>query len=478
MLPVMQSFLRIWFLALTLAGCSSTAGSPGDSSTSSDSPEVTCAPGHSEACYTASAATRDVGACRSGVHICQADGHSYGDCAGEVVPQPESCRSTEDLDCNGAVQDCTGVALWTQTLTGTVTPIGIAASPDGEVTVAGWAGEIDVGMGSQGSDLTPSLFVARLGADGSPRWLRTFGGFGLGERPFGLVMNAAHEATVVVDAAGPVLIDDQIVDASPSGVLAFQLDDAGALAKAARVDLGDVAPTAQTSLVVRVARLTADGGVVVGGAGFVAQLDAGLGTVWQHRYLGDIDFADLTVAANGHVIAAGDYREGFEPGGGAPTNAGPRAGFLAELDGSETVWSTAVGALTETKLTSVVVTLDGKIIFGGVQGQGGNITGGSVDVSTADIYGWRLDDGALTGLLFGWGDKIPAMSIDASGDLVSLATATPDDPGPSFLFKSYGGNGNPLYWMQTPSSNPPVFCTLPTGETFLATPGSVQKLAR
>ncbi len=62
-----------------------------------------CAAGESAPCYDGPAATAGVGACKSGTRSCAADG-TWGPCAGEVTPAPESCNGVDD-DCNGPVDD-------------------------------------------------------------------------------------------------------------------------------------------------------------------------------------------------------------------------------------------------------------------------------------------------------------------------------------------------------------------------------------
>jgi hypothetical protein len=69
-----------------------------------------CVPGSSRACYTGPAATQDVGACRSGMQACAADGSAWGACEGESLPGGETCNDLDD-DCNGIVDDAPGVGL-------------------------------------------------------------------------------------------------------------------------------------------------------------------------------------------------------------------------------------------------------------------------------------------------------------------------------------------------------------------------------
>jgi hypothetical protein len=64
-----------------------------------------CVPGSAAPCYTGPAGTQGVGPCAAGVKICNGQGLAYGACAGDVVPQPETCTTPVDDDCNGQVNE-------------------------------------------------------------------------------------------------------------------------------------------------------------------------------------------------------------------------------------------------------------------------------------------------------------------------------------------------------------------------------------
>ena len=81
-------------------------GSAGAASSSSGQPAA-CIPGNQNAClYTGPAGTENVGVCHAGKQVCDAQGHSFGPCAGEVLPAPkEDCGNAIDDDCNGQPND-------------------------------------------------------------------------------------------------------------------------------------------------------------------------------------------------------------------------------------------------------------------------------------------------------------------------------------------------------------------------------------
>ncbi|WP_437313923.1 hypothetical protein [Sorangium sp. So ce385] len=72
--------------------------------------EERCEPLSTVACYTGPPATEGVGACRTGLRRCNADGDGYGPCEGEVTPAPERCGNAADDDCDGAVDEAAGGA--------------------------------------------------------------------------------------------------------------------------------------------------------------------------------------------------------------------------------------------------------------------------------------------------------------------------------------------------------------------------------
>lgn len=62
-----------------------------------------CSPAAAEDCYTGPASTLGRGACKSGTHVCEADG-TWGACTGEIGPAAESCNRADD-DCDGIVDN-------------------------------------------------------------------------------------------------------------------------------------------------------------------------------------------------------------------------------------------------------------------------------------------------------------------------------------------------------------------------------------
>ena len=86
----------------TTATTGATGGGTGTSSGTGGA--APCMPNVSEPCYEAPVATKDVGLCKGGTHICNADGLSWGACSAQVLPDVESCANSADENCDSS--DC------------------------------------------------------------------------------------------------------------------------------------------------------------------------------------------------------------------------------------------------------------------------------------------------------------------------------------------------------------------------------------
>ena len=65
---------------------------------------TSCKPGSTINCYTGPDGTENVGVCHAGTATCLRDGSGFGTCAGQVLPQPETCNGFDD-DCDGVVDN-------------------------------------------------------------------------------------------------------------------------------------------------------------------------------------------------------------------------------------------------------------------------------------------------------------------------------------------------------------------------------------
>jgi hypothetical protein len=67
--------------------------------------DCACVPDSVAPCYSGPANTENVGPCKGGMQVCDVQGTSYGPCMGEVVPQPETCNTPIDDNCNGTLNE-------------------------------------------------------------------------------------------------------------------------------------------------------------------------------------------------------------------------------------------------------------------------------------------------------------------------------------------------------------------------------------
>jgi hypothetical protein len=79
----------------------------GDAAEEEEPVVLVCNPGDTISCYTGPLGTEGAGLCHGGTATCNADGTALGPCLGEVTPQPESCFTAGDDNCdNQANEGC------------------------------------------------------------------------------------------------------------------------------------------------------------------------------------------------------------------------------------------------------------------------------------------------------------------------------------------------------------------------------------
>jgi hypothetical protein len=73
--------------------------------TNEGGPGCACTPGSTTACYSGPPESEGKGLCTGGMQTCNAQGTGYGACVGEVVPEPETCNTPDDDDCDGETNE-------------------------------------------------------------------------------------------------------------------------------------------------------------------------------------------------------------------------------------------------------------------------------------------------------------------------------------------------------------------------------------
>ncbi|WP_434048357.1 MULTISPECIES: MopE-related protein [Sorangium] len=270
-----------------------------------------CPPNQRVSCYSGPPSKENVGACTPGTALCDAQGTSLGPCEGDVLPQPESCATPVDDDCDGEVNengsDCAPriIAHWVKQLSGaSITAVAVDAF-ENTIVAGSFTSPVDLGAGP----LLPrtagtEAFVAKFDPSGNVLFANTF------EGEDHAAIDIATDASGNIALLGTVLNLDHLDDFSyyelyhrvakldPSGGLLWHRDyvailEAGrAVAMNAAGDVFLAGVTEQSP-----------------GHGFVRKLEGATGTLaWQRRLGDDDDFellGDITTRENGDIVTVG-----------------------------------------------------------------------------------------------------------------------------------------------------------------------------
>ncbi len=279
----------------TTGGATTGGSTAGGATGGSTSTPGDCTPGMMEACYTGPAGTEGVGICKPGMRKCKDDG-SWGVCIGQTTPQPETCDTPVDDDCDGkvneegascvcvpgAIDPCYTGPAGTEGVgicmggTATCNPDGLGhAACEGQITPA-----VENCLAASDEDCNG----AALACSGSDQFHKRFGDAG------------AQSAGGVAAWNGGAVI---------CGTFAGTVDFGG-------------------------------GALTSGGANdaFVASYDYLGAHQWSKRF-GDAaaqSAAAITVDAQGNVFVVGDNAGTMDPGGGNVTTAGLADVYLVKYD--------------------------------------------------------------------------------------------------------------------------------------------------
>jgi len=357
-------------------------------------PGRACASGEARACYSGPAGTADVGACRAGAETCTADESGWGPCEGETGPQPETCATAADDDCDGETNEdgdgCSCVPGAVEPCyTGPIGTEGTGICAPGKRTCGAsgqWGGctnQVIPTAEDCGSPLDENCDGAVCAG---PLWGALFGN-----------TDAQAPAAITTDAGGNAIV-------------------AGTFAGA--IDFGN--------------------GALVSGGGtdaFVAKLDPSGKALWSVR-IGDVGAergTSVAVDDAGDVVTAGTFTSiTLDLGSESVANGGGTDGFVAKLDGTtgDPLWFVALGYDGTQVPTSVAVDADGGVLLGG------HFTGdlgcyGSPAVCPSAMGGTdgflvRFDFGGVSSSVVGFGslgnDRVNGLALDAAGNAVVVGT--------------------------------------------------------
>jgi hypothetical protein len=375
-----------------------------------------CTPNTSEPCYSGPGGTENVGPCKLGSHTCNADGMSYGPCIGEVTPQPETCNTPIDDDCNGQTNEggvgCVCVPNATSSCyTGPGGTQGVGnckagthvCNDQGTAFLPGCSGEV----------LPAAEQCNVLGdedCDGvkcsEPIWSESF--------------QSANGARITGDAQGNILLlgsfsgtltfgATTLVSAGQNDIFLAKLAKNGQPIWAKR--FGDAAMQAQTrglgvdgngNVVVAVplaGTIDFGGGGLSAGAGqsgfVVAKLNSSGTHIWSKAFQSSssLDCAGVAADSAGSVVIAGELSSTVNFGNGALTSAGSTDLFVAKLSGANgtALWSKRFGDANQQLLAAVGVGPSDAIVVVGTHSGTWNLGGPNFTSSGTDVYIARLD---------------------------------------------------------------------------------------
>ena len=359
-----------------------------------------CSPGQQAACYSAAASTLLFGSCHAGQQQCKPDGTGFGPCTGEIDPQPESCDTVADDNCNGKVNEG-----GPDSIDCVCKPGAAAACYDGP------AGTMNLGLCVAGTKTCNALGNAY--------------GPCLGEVTPQQDLCATPDDEDCNNLALPCL------DPSPAQ------QDYGAMGLSGSVT--SIASDSSANVIFGGPSGSFDygGGKVTGNPGVVVKLGSGLDLVWSKGLPGAVQSVAVD-ATTGDVFATGSFKGSVDFGlGGPPLVISPgglnSSAFVVKWDHSgQFQWAKPFGGSNSTAVgtgVSVDPMTHNIVVTGTFTGQFVDLGGGVLpyDQTTTDFFVLKLDANTGSHLWsrgFAHGQNV-ALTTDANGDIL-LAGAFQD----------------------------------------------------
>jgi hypothetical protein len=466
------------------AGASATGvgGSAGAGGTS-------CTPNATEHCYGGPPTTEDVGACRGGTHICNAQGTAFGECSGEIRPSTEDCTKAPDEDCDG--QACSQ-AIWAKRFLSTEIAVtgGVDVDPSGNIVLTGvFLGTLTLdGQAPLTSVGSGDAFLAKFDSTGKHIWSKSFGNSTFSQSAIAVATSAAGDIAVTgrmegslnfggstlvtvgetdvfvakFDAAGNHVWSKRFGDASSQQALGMAFDSAGNVLVTGQfygsIDFGN-GPLSNP-----------DG---VNTDLFVAKLASSTGMSLWSKQFGDPNASEgfglgslIATDSNDNVILAGGFSTTISFGGAAPlvSQGGPDV-YVAKLDAlGDHIWSKRYGDVAGQVARSLSITKSNEILIAG--GYGGTINFGTdltapmgttslflakIDASGASVWGRGFNSVVMPWIDVSPDDDIALAATCASAGL-DLGGGDLGVPGSGLCIAKYDPTGNHLWSRMLPGS--------------------------
>ncbi|MDC3979943.1 hypothetical protein [Polyangium jinanense] len=366
----------------------STSGTGGAAGGGGSGGGIVCTPDEQRSCYSGPPGTEDVGTCKPGIQVCLPNGTGFGECGGEVLPQPEDCLTTEDEACNGAdALECPPLGNgWLKTYGESLSMqliSDVAIAPDGNIViVGGFGGTIDLGGGPLASTGSLDILLAKLTPKGEVVWAKRFGD------------SALQQANAIaIDKSGAIYVGGRVLGA---------------------VDFGGGVLTSKGS-----------------DDAFVAKFDANGDHVWS-KLFGDTASQEVTsiaVTNANQVVVAGNFASTINFGGTEFTSVGVDDMFLAKFD--ETGFhagSRRMGGQGADDLRAIAVTDTDHIVITGNFASGLELIAGTPFTSKGgfDVFAAQFNPSLNAIWARGWGDPMAQQAFDvaiaSNGDVFLTGT--------------------------------------------------------
>lgn len=429
-----------------LAACSGSVEIPQESSgstTGGTTPGEPCASVPDRACYGGPEETLDVGLCRAGVQVCEADGTGYGACIDEVTPHAEVCATDGDESCDGEGA-CTGALIWADGggATGMHGGADVDVDRAGNVLVTGRVlGAFELGGATVEAD-DYQAFLVKLDREGRAQWSLVAKGSSSG-------------AAVAADADGNVFVGGgfsgtmelggaSISAAGNSDIFIAKLDPSGALVWIERLGgaLGEwvqeiVVDPAGNLVIIGGFHVSTDiGGGLMAAVGetdvFVLALDSA-GDHLFSRSFGSAGFdhgLGVAVGPGGEIALGGSFDGAIDCGGGALSSV-DEDGFVAVLGpNGDHRWSRSFGGEGHDLAKGVGVDPSGHIVVAGLFTNEADLGGGPlVAEGHFDTFVARLDSSGnhVYSRRFGGpvsGSHAARLAVDGAGNAVAFGMFT------------------------------------------------------